>query len=658
MKNKLFKVLSVILIFSTLLVGCNKTEEPADIVEETVTMVEPTYLENLSFENGRTIVPEDVIALTGTETNILFIDSTGTATDTYTVPADVTGEQSCQLYISYQDGSEYMGAFNFTVAEGTVVEEPAPVVESNEGIKVFTCNGIDNVSSYYEKDSLITETDNSYMKRTDTGSVTVSYTEADVKQDYVVSLVEFMSSVKMSAEEFNPENSWIEGKQYKSYNDYSKAFDDMLANFQNLYTTEAVIVDSVLSESAELGNFEAYRYMYKFGEMFVPIGVTNIVFTLPNGGHIVCMGVVDEFEGSYVNEAGETIAVTTEPTQLDIMSADYNMEHPAVKAYFDALAVADKNALEETVKVAKRLVYGKVENNVTVVGSNPAQEAVTPSQVLEETTAISGTSIDDIEEIVIDAPVNRSKTYAERYPDLYKWPDQQEIYGISPKKLVYSVLSSYDAQGQVSYESALVPMWSTTLNKFLNETKFGVNANNTSHTTGYGQNPIASQPTEPEVQEEPQSVVVDTDNLNKKSLVTNFGDYNVVEYQGLLLLNESTTSDVHVRSEATGKVYHVRATTSAAIQQARAGSIYDIKGDPTTWVSAKGNATVTSSGTTVTPYTMTYSSLEDGSQVTADYIYTVQSNGGYFIIYGETAPTEINNDMLNIANAIEEATNG
>lgn len=203
-------------------------------------------------------------------------------------------------------------------------------------------------------------------------------------------------------------------------------------------------------------------------------------------------------------------------------------------------------------------------------------------------------------------------------------------------------------------------MWSTTLNKFLNDVSFGINANNIpSGTTGYGQNPNAGKDKEDEEieQEETGSVTVDTATLNKKTIITNFGDYEVVEYQGLLLLNDSTGSDIHVRSETTGKSYHVRATTSTAIQSARTSSIYDIKGDPSSWTSVKGNATVTSTGMTITPYTMNYKSLDDGSTITADYIYTIQTNGGYFIIYGDNAPADISNDMSNIANSIMEASN-
>ena len=663
MKKKFLSVVSLLLIGSIILTGCSKKEE--EQVESEITAVSSVSLtETVDWYVGDSFNVNDIASITDETkvvTDMQFVDSTGTMQTDF-VCSEV-GSYSMAILVTFEDGTQEMPTYVFNVLENTEVAKELPTGwEQLINSKEYTLEQFNSPKGdilFYLKPNINVMGQESvvgwhelFYNETDKLSYGMYYTDEYVNP--ITGMVDLMSSLASEVmpkteEEFKERvasgDIELENPEM-TFEEYTAEFNDTLNTAFNIFKVEAA--------KSTIGEWEVVDdIVYTDASGFVD-GVDKIFMgrfsytELPQGGYLV-------LSVSPLTEPSPALSVTEEQK---VSGEKVQVPEEEIKAWNEVAAEMDK------VKNAANLVANDSYGNITKVDL-AWWEPVVEEPVEEEApvTAIVTPIEPETEgesQLAQEVKAERPKTYQEKYPTLYTWPDQQAIYGMNPKLLVYDLLSASDSSGKVSYENCLIPIWGVNEHKFLNAMAFASGSNNRQN---------ASTTVTPSASSSSSGLFGNTtqsgntgnsggsgeasDPENIATLKTSFGTFEVVGNSGLTVdTAKSSKAQISIKT-FDDEYYRIISTTAASIEKSKTKPMYDIEGlNPNTWQCVKGASETVPMGT-ITRYYVTYET-DDGVSHTAEYFYVISTGSGYLMIMPDEAVTTTSSTMYNICKMVRE----
>ena len=573
----------------------------------------------------------------------------------------------------YEDGSQDVGMYNFDVVDGessttTSVNAEMPMgweqlIKSNEYTLASYETTFGDKIFYLKPNVVVTSTNTTsnivelFYNETNKNSYSLYYIDNyenlfDNYGDLIVDLT--ASLLPSSEEEFNEfvasgQTYSISGKNATSYQELADhlAKSKEILNSITEVSSSGVVIDD--------WNVTVDNNIYKIGNQRSGVNdiaaYTDSYVKLPKGGYLVLsISPLQEFD----------VSTYTDIEDLTLMVNMTDNEVAAINESSSYLSTFTNEA-----KMITSDCFGYVTLNDLSWYNNDSASSVKQETVVssseQSTPEVTESPVEVLEAPTMTVSTERNKTYQEKYPNLYKWPDQQSIYGMSPKLFVYDLLSKTGGDGQIAYETCLVPIWGINEHKFLNDMDFysGSNSRQNATTTLSPSTTSTSSGLFGNTTQSGNRNNNTNNNSNNNSefgmatLNTSFGNFEIKgEYA--LQVDESKSSKAQISiKDNEGNYYRIISTTAASIEKQKTKPMYDIEGiNLNTWQCIKGAQETTVIGT-ITRYYVTYH-LENGTQCTAEYFYVISTGNGYLMVMPDEAITTTSNVMYNICKLIKE----
>ena len=684
MKKKTLKFIciGITLCMVTGLTACNKKEEevatnPEQGAVQQVIAPE-VIMQGLTYNAGDVINAVDIITPDPNKiaSSIVFVDANGLQADSLTCMA---GEWSVNVLVQYEDMTTYQGIFSFyaeavdnvvTLPQETIDKIQDPMVKKQvfknpaggsytfmiersktldtiveprwDGADILTYQdgGISYTLGY------VTEEDaNNYLK------VNTLEEAIHMMKDKMLTFITSLDTMvlpEITAEDGTVTSGTLEvnGKVVTTPEELQAEVEALKTEMEQAMTIyDNILIDDtncpvLPSTSAfdELKEVTVYRSLMDFSQIDSTLEVLEYPYAVGmapvKGGYIYCLGYANDVTAQ--GDIGSQVNV--------LLTANKEIPEPAEGE--EPLSISDYEvALKETKETIKEIntksnnVYtgiAKQFENVLIGDFSPFFDGttdLTPDEEVEESTEEGSTEGLEMEES--DAEVDTMIPYAEKYPFLYDWTAvDDESYAYIPWINSMSAIAiSEGDEGE--------------FHKDLHWGGFAVTESAGPGSSSASQKPSSSGPSSSGSSSEMEK----TESGTVAKLATSFGTFKIgnPEVSGINVNSKESTSTDVILDSTTGYRYHVQPTNYASISMLETNCYYGtsefLEGQ---FSIKKGTASKTDNGT-VTPYTITYTTL-DGVSKTADYMYTLATESGYFLVICDTL--ESGTEMEKIASEL------
>ena len=386
-----------------------------------------------------------------------FVDSTGNQQDSFT--CSEVGTFSMSVCVWYVDGSMDEETYVFNVVESSteptteaVQEVSLPrdweqkISDGSFSLETFKTENGDTIS--YLKPNVMavnSNTDASKKELFYNESANLSYSlvytnnyKNSVEQAVGDLIAQATLYASMTKDEFDAkvESGEIEVKEGDTYETVTQSYQQIADAFTKVHVVEAealsvnglnVTLEYCYTDYSGMVNGAERVYTGSSAYLNLPSGGVLELDMYPIQTSNIGLPVdITEFKGEKLKVEDESLT-------------DYNN----MASSLSNLNTAAKNLAMDTFTYISLEDYSEYISStpVTTESQEQVEEAQTESTAQEQATANTS-----------NVSTEREDTYKEKYPQLFTWPDQQAIYGMNPKKLVYDLLSVTDESGETTYE--------------------------------------------------------------------------------------------------------------------------------------------------------------------------------------------------------------
>ena len=625
MKKNLIRVLSLCLMATMILSGCNKngdeTQTPTtEVVESTAVSIVGTG----THEVGEVVTLENLItveeAQVGNITQQAILGSDGsliTELDTST-----PGSYQVNIIVEFIDGSGYNGTYAYEVTGPTADEEALQLYDSASKYDVISLDNGSVLTFLY--DDYVFYMKNEYSAEED-GSLSVHSETTDKDNANSISFMKdsITYSINTGA---NVEFSYA-------------TYDNLMQSYDLLFGMIGGMVDGMTEENGEDDAAEEFTNALSITGQFIKEMITDggteyagVLYSLDGTQYSVERAMVNLMYSKITGQVSDDIKITAgykitnketgdvfcisngnDPATLvsEIIpeSETEETEESPYETLEDMMSYIRENA--NTDSMVKEDTFSIDELKSVILAGQVIEEATEPEQEVEDTEVDVNIS-EEIQEVPNDT-IAQSATYQERHPEIYTWPESETkyrrfLYAITPTTTFNQSIYFKDGTYRLSGEE---------------DVSGDVTMNGENVTGGTG----------------------GTSNNSKAQT------HNIVSPYATYVLTANSNMDFDTANSTTDKLtftygnqkYYVESVKSSDISKYQKSSIYntDYFEDGSFTVEAKSSEKRTTALGQIIPYNVTYKDPNSGRNVTNGYMVVYNIQNDYLCLYSENLQSTI-----------------
>lgn len=625
MKKNLIRVLSLCLMATMILSGCNKngdeTQTPTtEVVESTAVSIVGTG----THEVGEVVTLENLITVeesqVGNITQQAILGSDGsiiTELDT-----SIPGSYQVNIIVEFIDGSGYNGTYAYEVTGPTADEEALQLYDSASEYDVISLDNGSVLTFLY--DDYVFYMKNEYSAEED-GSLSVHSETTDKDNANSISFMKdsITYSINTGA---NVEFSYA-------------TYDNLMQSYDLLFGMIGGMIDGMTEENGEDDAAEEFTNALSITGQYIKEMITDggtedagVLYSLDGTQYSVERAMVNLMYSKITGQVSDDIKIT----------AGYKITNKETGDVFcisngnDPATLVSEIIPESETEETEEFPYETLEDMMSYIRENAntdnmveedtfsideLKSVILAGQVIEEVTEpeqeVENTEVDvNISEEIQEVPndtIAQSATYQERHPEIYTWPESETKY----RRFLYAITPTTTFNQSIYFKDGTYRL--------------------------SGEEDVSG-----DVTMNGENVIGGTGGTSNNSKTQT---HNIVSPYATYVLTANSNMDFDTANSTTGKLtftygnqkYYVESVKSSDISKYQKSSIYntDYFEDGSFTVEAKSSEKRTTALGQIIPYNVTYKDPNSGRNVTNGYMVVYNIQNDYLCLYSENLQSTV-----------------